>query len=157
VAEPARQTVAETVAIRSKRFGEYEVPADRVIAFRDGLIGFPQAQRFVLLEPSRSGSPFRYLLCVDLPELGFVVCDATVLSPGYLQHIPLLPDWKREDVAVLAIVTVPAEPRAMTANLMAPLVIDSRSAAGRQVVLDTGCHPLRFPIFPPDLPPSPSV
>jgi flagellar assembly factor FliW len=152
VAEPARQTVAETVVIRSQRFGEYEVRADRIITFRDGLIGFPLAQRFVLLEASRAGSPFRYLLCVDLPELGFVVCDATVLSPGFLEHIPLLPDTKREDVAVLAIVTVSAEPRAMTANLLAPLVVDSRTAAGRQVVLDTGCHPLRFPIFPAQSP-----
>jgi flagellar assembly factor FliW len=154
VAEPARQTVAQTVFIRSKRFGEYEVPVDRILTFRDGLVGFPEAQRFVLLEPSRPGSPFRYLLCVDLPELGFVVCDATVLSPGYRQHIPLLPETRPEDAAVLAIVTVPVEPRAMTANLMAPLVIDSRTGAGRQVVLDTGCHPLRFPIFSVDSPPS---
>ena len=150
MAEPARQTVADTILIRSKRFGEYEVRADRVITFREGLIGFPRAQRFVLLEPTRPGSPFRYLLCVDVPELGFVVCDATVLTPGYLQHVPLLPETSREDAAVLAIVTVPAEPRAMTANLMAPLVIDSRTGAGRQVVLESTCASLRFPIFPLD-------
>src|SRR5581483_9863039 len=108
VAEPARQAVAETVVIRSKRFGDYEVPADRVLVFRDGLIGFPHAQRFVLLEPTRPGTPFRYLLCVDLPELGFVVCDARALSPLAARDVPLPADTRPEDVAILAIVTVPA-------------------------------------------------
>jgi len=149
VAEPARQAVAETVVIRSKRFGDYEVPADRVLVFRDGLIGFPHAQRFVLLEPTRPGTPFRYLLCVDLPELGFVVCDARALSPLAARDVPLPADTRPEDVAILAIVTVPADPRGMTANLMAPLVVDSRTNAGRQLVLDTGSHPLRYPILAP--------
>jgi len=152
VGQAARQAVAETVAVRSQRFGDYEVPAERIIRFPDGLVGFPEARQFVLLESDRAGSPFRYLLCVDLPELGFVVCDAAHVCPGYVADVPRPAEVPAEDMAVLALVTVPADARQMTANLMAPLVIDCRSGQGRQLVLDTGRHPIRFPLLAPSSP-----
>ena len=144
--------MSDTVAVRSDRFGNYEVSAERVLRFPEGLVGFPEARQFVLLEPSRAGSPFHYLLCIDLPELGFVVCDAANLCPGYLADVPRLPEVAAEDLAVLALVTVPADARQMTANLMAPLLVDCRSGRGRQVVLDTGRHPLRYPLLAPSAP-----
>src|SRR2546430_15192191 len=88
-----------------------------------------------------------YLLCLDLPELGFVVCDAAHVCPGYVADVPRPAEVPTEDLAVLALVTVPADARQMTANLMAPLLVDCRSGRGRQVVLDTGRHPIRFPLL----------
>jgi len=41
----------------------------------------------------------------------------------------------------------------MTANLMAPLLVDCRSGRGRQVVLDTGRHPIRYPLLAPPVRP----
>lgn len=151
MAEPARQTLAadETVPLRSQRFGNYDVPASRVLHLSEGLIGFPTARRFALLDSSRPDSPFRCLVCLDLPELGFVVCDPIRLWPEYADDVPLPPGSCAEDVAVLAIVTVPRDPRAMTANLMAPLVIDSRSRVGGQVVLDSDRYGTRHPLLAP--------
>jgi len=151
MAAPARQALApgESILLHSARFGDYEVPAERVLHFPEGLIGFPQARRFALLEPSRSGSPFRCLVCLDEPELGFVVCDPAALWPGYAADVPLPAAGPVEDQALLAIVTVPAQPADMTANLMAPLVIDCRSRTGHQVVLDTGRYSTRHALLPP--------
>jgi len=148
MAEPARQTLTDFVSVHSDRFGDLEVPADRVLSFPEGLIGFTDARRFALLEPTRSGSPFRCLVCLDAPELGFVVCDPTVLWPGYGSELPQTPDGRIEDRAVLAIVTVPPTTHEMTANLMAPLVIDCRSREGRQLVLDTGRYSTRHHLLP---------
>ncbi|TMB39093.1 MAG: hypothetical protein E6J55_23450 [Deltaproteobacteria bacterium] len=152
--EAARQAVAETVAVRSQRFGDYEVPAERILRFPEGLVGFPEARHFVLLDSSHPGSPFRYLLCLDLPELGFVVCDAAHVCAGYVADVPRPAEVPAEDLAVLALVTVPADPRQMTANLMAPLLVDCRSGRGRQVVLDTGRHPIRYPLLAPPATPA---
>ena len=151
MAEPARQELAAdaTVPLRSERFGNYDVPANRVLHFAAGLIGFPAARRFALLDSSRPESPFRCLVCLDLPELGFVVCDPLRLWPDYAADVPALPEARPEDVAVLAIVTLPRDPREMTANLLAPLVLDSRSRAGAQVVLDTGRYGTRHPLLAP--------
>jgi hypothetical protein len=35
---------------------------------------------------------------------------------------------------------------------MAPLLVDCRSGRGRQVVLDTGRHPIRYPLLAPSVP-----
>ena len=156
MAEPARQALTETIALHTERLGDFEVPADRVLHFPEGLIGFRDARRFVLLEPTRPGSPFRCLVSLDVPELSFVVCDPTVLWPGYAADLPRPASGAPEDQAALVIVTVPQNATEMTANLMAPLVLDSRTRSGRQVVLDTGRYSTRHHLLPrADAPPSP--
>jgi flagellar assembly factor FliW len=126
-----------------------------VLAFPDGLVGFPVARRFALVDPARSDSPFRCLASLDVPDLGFLVCEPEALWPGYIAEL-LLPDgMPPAEVVVLAIVTVPTDPKAMTANLMAPLVIDCRTRTGRQLVLDTGRFTTRQPVFARETPPRP--
>ena len=151
MAEPARETLTpvHTVRVCSQRLGTYEVPEDMVLNLSEGLVGLPEARRFALLEPSREGSPFRYLLCIDQPEMGFLVCDPESFWPGYSTALPLSEDGGAA-VAVLAIVTVPADPREMTANLMAPLVVDCASRRGRQVVLDGERYSTRHLVLPQD-------
>ena len=158
MAEPARQALTSggPIALRSERFGHYEIPADRVLTFPDGLIGFREARRFALLESTRPESPFRCLVSLDVPELGFVVCDPVRLWPGYGADLPT-PEGAVEDWAVLAIVTVPGKAQEMTANLMAPLVVDCRSRTGRQVVLDTGRYSTRHTLLPAAGPPAPTT
>ncbi|MFN8542741.1 MAG: flagellar assembly protein FliW [Candidatus Binatia bacterium] len=149
MAEPAREelTPSATIVVRSRRFGTYEVPAERIVTFPAGLIGFPEACRFALLEPNRPHSPFRYLICVDLPELAFVVCNPHDFWPGFVAEVPRPLDVQG-DVAVLVLVTIPNNPREMTANLMAPIVIDCESRRGAQLVLDTGRYSTRHPLLP---------
>ena len=147
--------MTETVPLRSRRFGDHDVPVDRVVSFPEGLVGFPAARQFALLEAARPDSPFRCLACLDFPDLGFVVCDAEALWPGYIAELPLPEGVPPGEVVVLAIVTVPADPTAMTANLMAPLLVDCRTRTGRQLVLDTGRFTTRQPIFARETPPSP--
>jgi flagellar assembly factor FliW len=132
------------------------VPVERVLNFPDGLVGFREAHRFALLESSRAGSPFSCLVSLDFPELGFVVCDPIQLWPGYGADLPPLAEGRVEDRAALAIVTVPGNAHEMTANLMAPLVVDCRSRTGRQVVLDTGRYSTRHTLLAaaPAAPPS---
>ncbi len=149
MAEAAGEGVSgvRTIEVRSQRFGTYRVPEDRILEFPDGLIGFPRCHRFALLEPQRDGSPFRYMLCIDAPDLGFVVCDPEAFCPGYVAAVPR-PAELGEDVGVLAIVTVPAEPRDMTANLLAPLVVDCATRVGRQIVLEGGGFSTRHRLLP---------
>jgi len=71
---------------------------------------------------------------LDFLEPGFVVfCDPVRLWPAYAPDLPPLESGREADRAV--IVTVPQDPRGMTANLLAPLIFDCRHAYG-QVVLE---------------------
>lgn len=145
VATPQRTAVE----VHSTRFGSFAVPADRVLRFAEGLIGFPDYHRFVIVEHTRPG-PLRWLLCLDEPELAFAVVDPAEFFPDYRvdAHACLGVPAER-DVAVFAIVTIPRTyPVGMSANLMAPVVVDVETREARQVILDDGTYSTRHPLLP---------
>ena len=63
---------AELITVPSSRFGDLEVPADSVIEFPGGIIGFPSAKSFIMLEHK---PPFSWLQSTQDPDLAFVVVD----------------------------------------------------------------------------------
>jgi len=154
MAEAARQELTATAAVtvQSARFGTHTVPEECILTFAEGLVGIPQATRFWLAEPAGGPSPFRYLLSIDLPDLGFLVCDPCQLWPAYAAELPAAEG--AGDVQVLAIVTVRDEPRTLTANLLAPLLIDCETRRGRQLVLDGSRYSTRQPLTQPTDPPA---
>lgn len=141
--------------IRSTRFGVVEVDAERILTFPRGLVGFSRFTRFALL-PHGDGSPFWILHSADDPDLAFVVMDPREVDPGYvarvaaaeLADIGVQTAEDAEAAVVLAIVTIPADPRRATANLRAPLIINPASRRGVQVILEGSPYAIRHPLFP---------
>ena len=127
-----------TVQVQSKRFGTLDVPADRIFELPEGLIGLPSKRRFVLLD-HRTGSPFKWMLSIDDPELAFAVADPADLVPGYVAPMEKISTALAADpseVVVFALMTIPSDPTLMTINLLAPVAVDLRNRTGRQIVLD---------------------
>lgn len=150
-AEQLGDDAGATIHVRSRRFGTFDVPADRVLTFPQGLIGFPEASRFVILD-HRPGSPFRWMLSLDDPELGFAVANPGELVAGYEPPLELacrLLQAPAEHVALFVIVTIPSDPTAMTVNLMAPVVVDMRTRRARQIVLEGTKLDPRHPVLTP--------
>jgi flagellar assembly factor FliW len=144
-AAPARRRAADDVVhITSQRFGDFEVPAGDILHFSQGLIGFPKARRFVILD-HRPGSPFKWMLCLEQPDVAFAVVEPARMVPDYVAPLELAARTLRTDpanVALFVIVTIPSDPMAMTVNLMAPVVVDVRTRKSVQLVLeDTRCDP----------------
>jgi flagellar assembly factor FliW len=133
---------------------EYPVflpPAEGVVTFPNGLIGFPDLRSFQLLEPA-DAYPLKFLQPLDREDIHFVCIDVAAINPGYV--VPLSDEDARalaiealEDTLVLALVVIPADPRQMTANLAGPLLINFKTKEGRQIVLNTERYPLKFPVF----------
>jgi len=137
------------VEIRTRHWGVQEVAEDRVIRFPEGIPGFPNCQRFVLLE--EEGSAFLWLQAVDDPEVALPVADPFSLFPGY--EVPLeeedaeiLGISDSRDVAVLVVVTVRTNPLWATVNLAAPILINTASRTGRQKILAGPEYAVRHPL-----------
>jgi flagellar assembly factor FliW len=142
-----RDAVSEAQALRvvSRRFGTFEVPPTSVLHFAQGLVGFPQHRRYVVLD-HRPGSPFKWMLSIDDSELAFAVAPPGDLVADYEPPLALatrLLDTEPDALALFVIVTIPSDPTLMTVNLMAPVVVDLRTRQARQIVLDD-------PRCPPD-------
>lgn len=142
----------EQLRVLSERFGEFTVPADQVLTLQEGLIGFPEYHRFVVMEHP-SPSLLRWLLCIDEPNLAFAVADPTDFFPSYQlgrhEEIEALGIETADDLAVLSIVSIPGDPAAMSANLMAPVVVNVRTRVGRQVILENGLYSTRHRLLRP--------
>ncbi len=140
------------IRLSKTRFGDLEVDDSRAVTFPRGLIGFPEARQFVLLEP-RGSSRVAWLQSIDVPELAFPVIDGASVGQAYPQPEP--PELARSaglgsaELALLVIVAATGEGRSLVANMLAPLVVDLRSRTGAQVVLDhrvfSASAPLRAP------------
>jgi flagellar assembly factor FliW len=124
---------------------------DAVVHLPAGLVGFPKITSFRLFEPA-GGYPLKFLQALGHEELSFVCIDVAAIKMDY--QVPLseadaafLKLKKHEDALVLALVVIPEDPRRMTANLAGPLVINTHTKQGIQVVLNTEQFPLKHPIF----------
>ena len=123
--------------VRTTRFGVLEIATDRVISFPKGLLGFPRQTRFCLLEPG-DDSCFFWLQSLDEPGLAFVVTDPAMFVPEY--SVPIRPEQmedlglsKLDDAQVFCIVN--KLDGQLTGNLQGPLVVNTLSRVGEQMVL----------------------
>ncbi|MGE5560006.1 MAG: flagellar assembly protein FliW [Chloroflexota bacterium] len=129
------------------RFGTLAVPEHEIIDFPAGLPGFEDAKRFITVESDET-DPFVWLQSLSRPDLAFLTIPPQLIVRDYRPEVP--PEAREalrlnDDsvVEVLAIVTVPEDPREMTANLRAPIIINRSARVGRQEVELSGRHPLR--------------
>jgi flagellar assembly factor FliW len=125
--------------LEGTRFGSMDVDDGRVITFPSGLIGFLNAKSFVLLERGE-GSMIAWLQSIDTPALAFPVVPGEMFGADY--PTPSARDLAREnrlpdaDLSVFVIVAAKPGGAGLSANLLAPLIIDVESRCGVQVVLD---------------------
>lgn len=138
--------------ILTTRFGEVEFEEKQILEIPGGLIGFPQCERFVLLEHA-AGSPYRWLQCVDEPSMAFLVINPSTVVSDYefrpshgVAELLALSDETLK--MVLAIVTVPRRMSTeATVNLIAPIVINLERRVGKQVILEDSGWGIRHRIY----------
>jgi len=129
--------MAEVVTIETSRFGRIEVEERDVITF-SCLPGFPQARRFVVMEHP-GGSLFAWLGSLDEPDVAFVIANPWHFFPGYdppigSRELQSLAIEEPSELEIAAIAHV--EEGAVHLNLAAPLLINTRSQRGMQLISD---------------------
>jgi len=123
---------------------------ETVIQFEEGLIGFPDCKRFVLME-NDDIAPFRRLQSTDRPDVGFFVIDPALIVDDYHALVPKR-EWESLALSTptagiaLAICIIGPSSTESTGNLQAPLIISYEKMVGKQIILTdnrlTARHPL---------------
>lgn len=142
----------ETLRYKSQRFGQIEYSLDDLITFPEGIVGFPDAHRFVLLN-HRADSPFRWLQSLDESGLAFLVCDPAAFLNGYEPEmhddaaaiLELTEDVPRLCYVIASI--PPGKPRDMTLNLAGPIVINAENHLALQLVVDDPGYAIKHRVF----------
>ena len=125
--------------VKTCRFGELEINPETIISLDEGLFGFDQARRYCLLEHTPE-SPFRWLQSVDHADVAFLVIDPIDFFPDYAVEIDdaeaeALSLDSPDDAAILNIVTIAEDYRDTTVNLLAPVVVNTKTRRAKQAVL----------------------
>jgi len=142
------QAEAAVMEVRTTRFGTLQIADDRIIEFPKGLLGFAACTRFCLLEPGDQAA-FFWLQSLEDPGLAFVVTDPSLFVPEF--SVPIRPEQmvelklgRLDDAQVFVIVN--KIDQQLTGNLQGPLVVNTLTRTGEQMVLAekrwTTRHPL---------------
>ena len=138
--------------ITTTRFGEIEEDESKIVHFAAGLPAFEDEHEFIII-PYDEESPYVFLQSVTTPDLAFLMAIPFIFFPDYefrleddvLESLAL---ERQEDLLLYTLLTIPgSDIREMTANLLAPIVINSSTNEGRQIVLDKSSYRTKHKLF----------
>ncbi len=123
--------------ISTSRFGQVELKQEDVLNFPEGLLGFADLRKFVLLDDPND-EIFAWLQSCEAPQIAFPVLEPELFAPQYKttltkSDLEALKMTSHEKASYFSIVTIPDDPTLMTANLKAPVVVNVKRAHGTSV------------------------
>lgn len=135
------------ISFETSRFGRLEVAKDKLIHFPNGLIGFPDVQRYILMD--YKDTLLKWLQAVDASDVAFIVVQPFEFFPEYSVKIEssvkdFLDIKEEDDLTIITILRV--EENNVTANLQGPLVINSVNKKGIQIINEDPRFSFRTPI-----------
>ncbi|QUH24925.1 flagellar assembly protein FliW [Serpentinicella alkaliphila] len=127
--------------INSKHFGEIEIEKEKILKFVDGIPGLNNLTEYVILDNEDADIPFKWLQSVEDEDVTFVILNPFIFKPDYDfvindSTITRLEIENEKDIIVYSIVVVPEDITKMTANLAAPIIINSMNKKAKQVILE---------------------
>ena len=122
------------------QFGEFEYSPEHILQFNDGLIGFEEYKKFILIDDEDS-EPFVWLVSLENPELSFPLIDPSNVLANNSYEVDA------NGKTVLAIVSLRKTLEQSTVNLRSPIVIENETQAGKQIVLENPAYQFQQPLF----------
>jgi flagellar assembly factor FliW len=126
--------------VNTKFFGELEAEEKDIIIFENGILGFPDLKRYLMVYDDRN-EYFNYLQAIEDVNVCFIITSPFFVLPDYSidisgDSVKKLGIEEEKDVMLYTIVTIPEDIKQMTANLKAPLVVNLKNRKALQEVLD---------------------
>lgn len=125
--------------VKTTRFGELEVNPTDIITFAEGLLGFEQLKKYFVVDPGDS-TLILWLQSTEEEKVAFPIIEPKIFKPDYIAK--LLPADLNgleldsiQNAKLYSILTIPANVTEMSANLKAPVLINSSRKVGKQIVL----------------------
>lgn len=139
--------------IETSRFGRAEIDPDSILKFEEGILGFEELHRFVIIL-SDNTEPIQWLQAVDDPTVSLPVINPFLIKPDYEldvddRELHSLDMPTAEDVLVVSVVVIPDDIKNMTVNLSAPILINMKNRKARQIIMEygQGNGAIRYPAF----------
>lgn len=122
-----------------------------VIHFKKGIYGFENVKEYVLLQEDDRNVIWS-LQAANRPYPSLIVLDPFLVLRGYRPELSpkdlgQLGNPPREDLCFLAVAVIRKKLADSVVNLKSPIVINTRTQEGMQVILENGDYPVRYRPF----------
>ena len=138
--------------VNTLRFGTLEVSEDQLFTFPMGILGFSHLKSFFIIEREET-RPFKWLQSVDDPSTAFVIGDPLLFNPRYQAEVrradlsSITPINDEKELVLSVIMTITPNPQNISANLLAPIIINLANRRGMQYILNDKRYPVRYLLF----------
>lgn len=139
--------------IKTKLFGEISVDEEKLITFEDGIIGFPELKRFMLIyDEDNKDAKIKWLQSLDEGEFALPVIDPLEIEETYNpivedELLNSLGKLEADSMLVLVTITVPKEVENMTGNFKAPIIINMDNKKASQLIIEDEKYIVKYPIY----------
>jgi flagellar assembly factor FliW len=125
--------------ISTQKFGDLEIPEDKIIRMEKPILGFEHLKKYCLVERDDC-EPFLWYQAVDDPNISFLVVNPLLFYPDFRIEVNPreIEELRVRDVATVetyAIVTVPKDPQKMSLNLQGPILINTETCLAKQLIM----------------------
>jgi flagellar assembly factor FliW len=139
--------------VNTSRFGTVNVTDTDIVEFSDGLLGFEGLKKFFIVDPA-DDTLILWLQSVDAAEVAFPILEPKIFKGDYKVRLSAnelrslrIDSTNNKDTLVYCILTIPHDVSTMTANLKAPIVVNTASQVARQVVLQENEYSVKFSMY----------
>jgi len=129
------------------------VEEEKIVHFKDGIPAFEEEHEFIIV-PYDSESPYYFMQSLATPDLAFLITVPFLFFPDYEFELDEVAQHEldikhQEDMLIYVLITIPGgKIEDMTANLMAPVVLNKENMQAKQVVLDRSRYTTKHRLFP---------
>ena len=122
----------------SSKIGNIQVSEDRILNFPRGLVGYPKARHFILVQ-LKDNPTFMLLQNVENQQLGLFVVEPFGFMPDYQVQVgnteeKILRVRTIDELTILVSVSIPhGRPENTALNLAGPILVNTRKKIGLQV------------------------
>lgn len=139
--------------VKTRLFGEIDIADDKIIVLTNGLIGFPDMKKYTLIfdEEKEDRGNIMWLQSLEESDFAMPVMLPHKVAPDYAPSIEEdilkpLGELNENNTFVLVTVRVPRDIKDASVNLKAPIIINTDTNKGDQIIID-GDAPIRYPIY----------
>jgi flagellar assembly factor FliW len=141
--------------VQTKWFGDMEISEDKIFTFEKGIIGFEDFKSFTIVfdAEKEDTTSIYWLQSTEEAALAIPMIDPRNVREDYDPVVEdelvntLGQNIQDAQLEVFTTITVPEDLKKMTCNLKAPIILNTDTMRGIQVIADNEDYLVRFPIY----------
>lgn len=139
--------------VKTKFFGEVDLPEEKIITLDRGLIGLEQYKKYTILyDCEKEETNISWFQSVEEPTLALPVIKPWLVREDYNpvvedELLESIGELTEENLVILLTMTVPENIEEMSVNLKAPIIINADTRKGAQIAVENKDYEVKYKIY----------